>query len=80
LHAGEVIDFNTKIWSGFKLINLAALGDSTLGDDDTEVAEVLGDLSSYSQGDLDATGNETVSPTFNYSEGDDSDGSDLDIN
>lgn len=57
---------------------ILALGDLTLGDDDMEVAETLGDLSTFSQGDLDAT--EGGSPTFNYSDGEESDASDLDIN
>lgn len=55
-----------------------ALGDTTLGDVDTEEAEAMGDMSAFSQGDLDAT--EGGSPAFNYSEGEESDASDLDIN
>jgi hypothetical protein len=43
-----------------------------------EVAEALGDMSTFSQGDLDAT--DAGSPAFNYSDGDESDASDLDIN
>jgi hypothetical protein len=42
-----------------------------------EVAEALGDMSNFSQGDLDAT---EGSPAFNYSDGEESDASDLDIN